>query len=120
VNLTNGVGLVKFDALTISELVWKVSYAPSRMLGLLDKGHLTPGADADVVVLDLDTGVPDVVIVGGRPVVEHGVVTGTGGTVLTSPQGERSLATQNIPCRVVDVTSGWFYGKHNDRLCPPQ
>lgn len=44
--------LVGKGALTISQLVERMSCNPSRILGL-DKGSLSPGKDADIVIVDL-------------------------------------------------------------------
>jgi hypothetical protein len=52
VTLNHGLMLVEFGVLTLPDLIHKASCAPSRMLGLLEKGHLGVGADADIV-LDL-------------------------------------------------------------------
>ena len=38
--------------LTLSRLVQVLAEAPARLMGLTQKGRLTPGADADVLVLD--------------------------------------------------------------------
>jgi dihydroorotase-like cyclic amidohydrolase len=40
--------------LPMSRLVELTSYYPSRRFGLLNKGTLTPGADADLVMVDID------------------------------------------------------------------
>ncbi len=45
--------LVGKGALTISQLVERMSCDPSGILGL-DKGSLSPGKDADIVIVDLD------------------------------------------------------------------
>jgi hypothetical protein len=41
--LSHGLSLVRFDALTLTEFVYKCCCAPALMLGLPDKGHLAPG-----------------------------------------------------------------------------
>lgn len=78
--------------LTIEEAVCKASLLPAEIFGLTGKGRLLPGADADIVVMDLKNlkdnaafphlgrpdGKPqglDEVIVGGRRVVADGRFT---------------------------------------------
>lgn len=52
-SLERGLALVEADILTIDEFVEKTCYAPACMLGLeKSKGHLAPGADADVIIVD--------------------------------------------------------------------
>jgi N-acyl-D-aspartate/D-glutamate deacylase len=86
-------------AFTPEEFVHRFADAPARLYGLKDRGRLAPGAWADVVVLDPDTvgstGLETVqdfpggvsrltarscgvshVVVGGRPVVIDGTLTG--------------------------------------------
>lgn len=83
--------------LTLPEAVHKMTMRPADVLGLRQKGRLTPGADADVLVFDpslvrergsyalpkqLAEGF-ETVLVGGQLAVENGVVTGAcGGRVL--------------------------------------
>ncbi len=86
-----GLALVKYRALTMNEFVSKVSTAGARMLGLKDKGHLGVGADADITVLDMREGKAAMTIVGGKVVMAHGVVYGTGGTIITTPRGEAKV-----------------------------
>ncbi len=48
------MALVQPGHLSINDLVDKLSTAPARILGLRDKGTLTPGAEGDVTILDPD------------------------------------------------------------------
>lgn len=86
-----GLALVKYRALTMNEFILKASTAGARMLGLKDKGHLGLGADADITVLDMAAGRAAMTIVGGKVVMAHGVVYGTGGTIITTPRGEATV-----------------------------
>ena len=52
INIESTTALVRFGALSPLEMVEKLSYNPSRMFGLLKKGHFSPGADGDVTVID--------------------------------------------------------------------
>ena len=63
---------------TLNEIAIITRAGPARLLGLRQKGHLAPGADADVTVYSRDTDVarmfatPRYVIKGGALVVEEG------------------------------------------------
>ena len=63
---------------SLSEIAIITRAAPARLLGLRDKGHLGPGADADVVVLDVDAdwestfATPRWLVKAGEIVVEDG------------------------------------------------
>ncbi len=74
--LIQGLPLVKFGALTMSELVLKNSSQPAGMLGLKNKGHLGSGADADLVILDRECTAPETVIAGGTIIVSNGEFAG--------------------------------------------
>lgn len=87
----------------LERVVDLVSTAPARAFGLVNKGRLEAGADADLAIVDLDAeleitddivlskigwtpyagrrvhGVVDTTVVRGRPVFEHGTVTGSPG-----------------------------------------
>jgi cytosine/adenosine deaminase-related metal-dependent hydrolase len=109
VTLDHGLTLVQFGALTVSELFHKASYAPSRMLGLIDKGHLAEGADADVVVVDLDRRRADHLLVAGEPVMTDGLIVGSGGTFLTTEAGVAAVTAQGLSPRLLDLTQSLLY-----------
>lgn len=106
--LSNGIKLVKMEYLTISELVEKSSLAPARMFGLKDKGHLSAGADADVVVVDPETGRVCITIVAGKIRMASGSVFGGSGVILTGSRGRRDLEREGVPCREVDLSESTF------------
>jgi formylmethanofuran dehydrogenase subunit A len=54
------------------DLVTVTRVAPARALGLKHKGHLAPGADADVVISDRVDAVPTFVIKAGELIVKDG------------------------------------------------
>lgn len=54
----------------LAEAAWRLSTVPSDWLGLEDVGRLTPGAQADLILLDADLAVRSVII-NGRPAMEE-------------------------------------------------
>jgi hypothetical protein len=86
-----GLCLVRYQALSLNEFVLKTSTVGAKMLGLPNKGHLGIGADADLTVLDMDKGIAAMTIVGGKVIMAHGIVYGTGGTFYTTPAGEAKV-----------------------------
>lgn len=109
VTLHHGLTLVEFGALTLAELIHKASYAPSRMLGLRDKGHLGIGGDADIVVFDLERKRVCHLLVAGQLVMTEGLVVGRGGTFLTTAAGAAAVAAHGLPARVLDLTESLLY-----------
>jgi len=107
--LSHGLSLVRFDALSLGEFVAKSSWVPARMLGLMGKGHLGVGADGDVVVADPDTHQALLTVAGGRIIMKDGVVTGTGGVIVTTQKGEKALAAQKVPVVTADLANSLFY-----------
>ena len=87
----------------------KLSFTPARMMGLTNKGHLTPGADADITVLDPDRNVPAMSYVAGKMIMNRGELTATGGTLLVTPDGERAAKQTGIPHQVVDLSQSKLY-----------
>lgn len=100
--VSHGLALVRFGAITLEEFVLKSSTNPARMLGMPHKGHLGPGADADVTVLDLERGKPVLGIARGNVIMVDGVVVGKGGTILTTQEGVRAVKETGLPYQVVD------------------
>jgi dihydroorotase-like cyclic amidohydrolase len=107
--LSHGLSLVRFDALTLAEFVHKCCRAPAQMLGLPDKGHLAPGADADVVVIDPEIQQAVLTVAGGKVIMVDGVITGKGGTIITTEQGKKNLIARGIPSAVADLADSLFY-----------
>ena len=101
--------LVRFGALTPLEMAVKLSWNPSRMFGLLDKGHLSPGADADVTVIDPERGKATMAVVAGEVIMQDGEVRGSGGTVLVTPAGEKAAKASGLPYQVLDLTKSKLY-----------
>lgn len=103
--LSQGLSLVKLDILTLSEFVQKTSLNPARMLRLSNKGHLTPGADADITVYDLQRQTPVASFVAGRQVLDHGKILSQGATVICTEQGQQALRKRGLASIVVDPSA---------------
>ena len=114
--LSHGLSLVRFDALTLSEFVHKCCWAPARMLGLNGKGHLGPGADGDIVVVNPDTHQAILTVAGGKIIMRHGKVVGTGGTVVTMERGVNTLAGKGVPTRVANLENSLFYKTRSETM----
>jgi adenine deaminase len=92
---------VQFGALSLDDLVLKACLNPARMLGLATKGHLGPGADADVIVVNPVTSCPEWVIANGQVVVREGQVVGKGGQMLTTDIGQAYVTDRGMDSRTV-------------------
>ena len=104
-----GLALVRLGALTLADYVRKASLSPARMLGLLHKGHLAPGADADITVLDLKEGIATMSLVAGQVIMVDGRVVGSGGTLLVLPEGEEAARASKLKYQVVDLSQSLLY-----------
>lgn len=107
--LTHGLSLVRFNALTLSEIVQKCSLTPARMLGLVDKGHLSVGADADLVVADPHSHEAILTVAGGNIIMINGLVVGSGGTVVTTERGKKALERRGVQTIVAELEKSLFY-----------
>jgi N-acyl-D-aspartate/D-glutamate deacylase len=103
------MALVSFGALSLLDAATKLSYTPSRMLGLLNKGHLSDGADGDVTVIDRLTGKAAMSLVNGRPIMITGRVVGSGGTWLVTGKGEKTAQASGVPYEVMDLEKSKLY-----------
>jgi cytosine/adenosine deaminase-related metal-dependent hydrolase len=109
VQVRSGLALVRFGALTLSEFALKTSYNASRMFGMLDKGHLGVGADADVTVLDLQNGTAVMSLARGQVIMLDGVVAGRSGTIITTKRGEPCVARSGLPYQLIDLSESRFF-----------
>jgi hypothetical protein len=109
VQVERGMALVRLEAWTLQEFVRKVSYVPSRILGLMNKGHLSPGADADVTIIDEATGRACMSMALGRLVMLDGAVIGEGTTAITTSHGVEYVRRLGLRPYVVNVDDGAFY-----------
>ena len=107
--LSHGLSLVRFDALTLPEFVQKCAWTPAKMLGLFEKGHLGVGADGDLVVADPATRQALLTVANGKAVMIHGMVIGSGGTLIVSDQCKRVPENKAIPVKKVDLEKSLLY-----------
>jgi cytosine/adenosine deaminase-related metal-dependent hydrolase len=109
--LAHGLDMVRFGAMTLAQFVEKAAEVPARMLALPSKGHLAPGADADLLVVDPQAGAPELTVAMGQVVMVHGTVLGRGYTLLTTEAGVPGMRERGVPHRVVDLAQSWLYRK---------
>jgi len=81
------------------------------MYGMLSKGHLGEGADADITVLDLERGEAVMAIAKGKLIMINGVVVGEGGTIVTTKAGAKSVENAGLKTDIVDLEESTFFHK---------
>lgn len=109
VTVDHGLAIVALGGLSLSTFVQKAALAPARMLGLDRKGHLGVGADADCAIVDVARRTVKATIAAGRSICLDGVIVGSGGTVVTTPRGERAVRQAGLPVEVVDLARSGLY-----------
>ena len=115
VTVASGLCLVKLSALTMEEFVRKTSRNPARILGLVDKGHLAIGADADVSVVDIDRQQPVMSISNGKVIMFKGLVCGSGTRMITTPTGEHYIRENGLDAMVVDPATSPLHCRGENR-----
>lgn len=105
----SGLCLVKYGALTLNEFILKTSYNPSRMLGMIQKGSLDVGLDADITVLDLVEGKACMGIAMGKVIMVNSVVIGQGGTIITTKRGAAKIEKEGLPYSLIDIEQSGLY-----------
>jgi len=113
VNIEQTIAMVKFGALEPLEAVEKLSYNPARMFGLVNKGSLESGADADITVIDPQTGEATDTLVGGKVVVRDGNLVSSGGTILTTERGKTAATDSGIPYEIIEPMKGLMYSPYS-------
>ena len=109
VAIQSTMALVQFGALTPLEMAIKLSWTPARMLGLTNKGHFSPGADADITVLDPSANKPVMSLVAGELIMLAGRPIGSGGTLLVTSEGERAAMNSGLSYQVLDLSQSKLY-----------
>lgn len=109
VSVSSGLALVRYGALKFEEFVRKVSTNPASLFGMVSKGHLGEGADADITVLDLTLGEAVMAIAKGNIIMINGIVMGAGGTIVTTKRGAGSLDMAGLKYDLIDLEESKFY-----------
>jgi hypothetical protein len=107
--VTRTWAMVALGAITSLEMAVKLSWNPSRMFGLVNKGHLSPGADADITIVNAETGAPTMSLVSGEVVMLEGRSISRGGTLLVTSEGEESARNAGLGYQVVDLAQSKLY-----------
>lgn len=92
----NGLLLVKFGALSLTEYAVKASLNGARALGLPNKGHLSVGADADISILDIEAEKAFATVVNGRVSMLNGNLVGSGTTFICDERGAGTLKRRGL------------------------
>jgi len=108
-----GLALVRIGAMTLEDYVRKASATPAAMMGLLTKGQIGVGADADITVLDLERGVATMSLVAGQPIMIDGESVASGGTLLVTEAGEGHARTSRLGVEVVDPRQARMYASYS-------
>lgn len=109
VTVEMGLALVKLAALTIEEFVVKTSRNPARILGLMNKGHLGIGADADITVVDLERQKPILSLSNGKVIMFKNFLCGRGTRIITTPIGADYVREKGLAPLVVDPAHAQLY-----------
>ncbi len=104
--VSDGLGLVAANALTLDEFILKSCVNPAKLMNLPQKGHLGVGADADITVVNLAANAPVSTIVGGKIIMHQGLLLGQGGTIITTERGKAKAAPFDMPMIVTDHADG--------------
>ena len=109
VAIQTGLSLVKLNALTMAEFVHKTSIRPAHIFGLSNKGHLSPGADADITVVDFERQKTRSTIANGKIIMHAGVVCGSGCRIITTKQGAENVRAYGLEPSLIDLAECGFY-----------
>jgi len=104
-----GLALVRTQGLTMNEFVQKTSWMPAEIIGLPGKGHLAPGADGDVTVVDPERCRPVMSFNRGRLIMHRGAVVGNETTVITTEHGRKAIQDMGLRAYTADTQDGIFY-----------
>ena len=113
VAIESTMALVRFGAIRPLQMAEKLSWMPARMMGLNEKGHFTPGADADITVLDPERGKAVMSFVAGSMIMHGGKSVGSGGTLIVTSEGEAAASDSGLPYRVVDLSESKLYSDYD-------
>ncbi|OGV49433.1 MAG: hypothetical protein A2X49_13240 [Lentisphaerae bacterium GWF2_52_8] len=106
VTLKQGLCLVAYGALTLPEFARKACMIPASIMGLSNKGHLSPGAFADIIIVDQDAASLKLSISEGQVIVKNGKVIGKGGQFISTERANEFLKGNSLT--PVNVTPKWL------------
>jgi formylmethanofuran dehydrogenase subunit A len=92
---------------TLAEIAVITRAAPARLLGLADRGHLGPGAHADVVLYD-DTGPPGATFASPRVVIKSGEVIVEDGEIRRDTRGQTLYVDAPWDEAILPAIEKWF------------
>lgn len=98
-----GMALLDLGALSWKEFVQKVSYNPSRMLGLVNKGSLAEGKDADITVINTQKRETEMTFIDGNICLHKGSVFGKGGKIITTKEGEAYVKSKGLDTIIINL-----------------
>ena len=105
-SLTIDGGTTGSDSIVVTGL--GSGFAAALSLSATD-GVTLSGADADVTVVDPETGKPTMSLVAGKVVMRAGEATGSGGTLLVTVAGEAAAKESGLGYQVVDLAQSKLY-----------
>ena len=97
ISLQKSLCLVKFGAISLKEMIYKISSRPAQLLGLNNKGHFSLGADADITVFNYEKQQAVHSLVEGKFILKNQKVIGEKGKIITTHFGEKYLKQKQIP-----------------------
>ena len=103
------MSLVNFGALSLDDAVMKLSYNPSRMLGLENRGHFTEGAEADITIIDQNIGKAVMSFVKGKMIMKDGMSLMNGGNWLILSEGKELAEKSGLPFEILDLSKSKLY-----------
>lgn len=103
------LSLYHLDYISLEDIVRKASLNPARVFGLTNKGHLAPGADADITVLNEGLTMAVESYSGGKQIMKDGIVTGKGACLITTKAGIQSARRHNLSSVIADLSKSSFY-----------
>jgi|LDZT01.1.fsa_nt_gi dihydroorotase-like cyclic amidohydrolase len=107
--LEKGLCLVKYGAISLKEMVYKMSQKPASLLGLPNKGHLSVGSDADLTIFDYDMQKAVYSLVEGNFILYNKKVVGKRGKIVTTKYGKEFLEKSDLPYILSQPEKSDFY-----------
>ncbi len=116
VTVEKGLLLVKLGAMSLVDFVIKSSLKPAQIFGMINKGHLGEGVDADITVLDLERGKAIMGINKGKIIMIEGLLLGERGRLLTTKEGEKEIKSRGIVYDLLDLRKSLLFRERVKRF----